>query len=176
MKRLLIGIVILGIGIGSTYVGVMQFYRYVYTPQIALPAFSPQPPPQPQYVYQGEGLPPDILEEEKVKAKPRTGETRRAQVSAERRTATRKPTPTSNVNKKIEPKKEKKSEEIIEEKPLTLQELTPAAAPITEKEQFPLSAKLVAYMDVEKILSWLANIITIITGVLIILRKRDDPL
>jgi hypothetical protein len=152
----------------------MQFYRYIHIPQ-TLPAFSPQPPPQyPQYVYQGEGLPPDIIEEEKVKARPRIGETRRAQVSAERRVATRKPAPTSNVNKKIEPKKEVKAEETKEEKPPTLQELTPAAAPITEKEQSPLSAQLIAYMDVEKILSWLANIITIITGILIILRKRRD--
>ena len=92
-------------------------------------------------------------------------------VSTERKV--RKPAPASNVNKKIEPKKEVKAEE---EKPPILQELTLAAAPITEKEQSPLSAKLIAYMDMEKILSWLANIITIITGILIILRKRDDPL
>jgi hypothetical protein len=176
MKRMLVGILILGIGMGSTYVGVMQFYRHINASQITLPVFSSQLPPQyPQYVYQGEGLPPDILEE-KVKAKPRggPGETRRAQISAERRVATRKPAPTSNINKKVEPKKEIKTEEIKEEKPPTLQELTPAAAPITEKEQSPLSAKLIAYMDVEKMLSWLANIITIITGILIILRKRRD--
>jgi hypothetical protein len=178
MKRVLIGIVILGIGIGSTYVGAMQFYRYINMPQVppSLPVFSPEPLQYPQYVYQGEGLPPDILEEEKIKAKPRggPGETRRAQISAERRVATRKPAPTGNINKKIEPKKEIKTEEAKEEKSQTLQELTPAAAPITEKEPLLWKTKVIAYMDVEKILSWLANIITIITGILIILRKRRD--
>jgi hypothetical protein len=144
-----------------------------------LPVFSPQPLSQyPQYVYQGEGLPPEVavaIEEERTKAKLRDKEVesrRRNMVSTERKV--RKPSPTGNVNKKIEPKKETNTEEIKEEKPQALQELTPAAAPITEKEQSPLSAKLIAYMDVEKMLSWLANIITIITGILIILRKRRD--
>ena len=37
-----------------------------------------------------------------------------------------------------------------------------------------LTTKLVAYFDIEKILSWAANIITIVTGVLIILRRRKE--
>jgi len=37
-----------------------------------------------------------------------------------------------------------------------------------------LTTKLIAYFDIEKILSWAANIITIVTGVLIILRKRKE--
>ncbi len=174
MKKLILGIVILGIGIGSTYVGVMQFYRYVHAPQI-LPAFFPR---YSQYVYQGEGLPPEVaaaIEEERTKARLRDKEVenrRRNMVSTERRV--RKPAPISNVSKKVEPKKEVNTGEIKEEKPLTLQEPAPVLAPITEKGQSPLSAKLIAYLDVEKILSWLANIITIITGILIILRKRHD--
>jgi hypothetical protein len=37
-----------------------------------------------------------------------------------------------------------------------------------------LTGRLIAYFDIEKILSWAANIITIVTGVLIILRRRKE--
>ena len=37
-----------------------------------------------------------------------------------------------------------------------------------------LTGRLIAYFDIEKILSWAANIITIVTGVLLILRRRKE--
>ena len=156
-KRLLVGIVILGIGVGSTYVAVKNFYKF----------YTYNPPPMLAYNKDRSLELKDYLEKKEIKrnvCSPRV-----AGPSAPMSTSSKRRVQTSAPNRKITRPQEKK-----EDAAEPLQKVMPVAAPIVEKPLF--KAKLVAYLDVEKILSWLANIITIITGVLIILRKRDDPL
>lgn len=159
LKRILVGVIVIGIGIAASYTSFQKFYKfYTYNPSPILAYNKDRSPELKDYL--------EKKETERNVCSPRV-----AGPSAPTPTSSKRRVQTSAPSKKITRPQEKKED--AAEPP---QKVTPVVAPITEKEQSPLSAKLIAYMDVEKILSWLANIITIITGILIILRKRDDPL
>ena len=73
----------------------------------------------------------------------------------------------------VAPRRERKKAEVAPTlPPIEKEKVALVAEPVKEKPL--LRNKLIAYLDVEKILGWAANIITIVTGVLIILRKRKE--
>ena len=83
-----------------------------------------------------------------------------------------------NVPKKRPPPKSKPAP-VAEEKEKDVSAFAPVdlAKPALVSEPVvtvSLTGRLIAYFDIEKILSWAANIITIVTGVLLILRRRKE--
>ena len=82
-----------------------------------------------------------------------------------------------NVPKKRPPKPkpvpvvEEKEKDVSASAPVDLAKPALVSEPVVTVS---LTGRLIAYFDIEKILSWAANIITIVTGVLLILRRRKE--
>ena len=186
---ILLGIAILSIGLGALIINFNNlYYLYIYPPdpfdytahentlKPALREISPSGQEQgdigpqigadskQQRVYEGRAIP-------QVGA-PRGGGSERARLQVSKKVSP-KPEGVNGVKKRPKPK----PAPVVEEKDVSTSGPVDLAKPALVSEPVvtaSLTGRLIVYFDIEKILSWAANIITIVTGVLIILRKRRD--
>jgi hypothetical protein len=188
-----LGLTIISIGLIASFINLLNLYYYPigirfqdifrYNVDIIEPLLKDIFPPEQEQQEQLEVEDPSEID---IIPPQRVYEGRATQVGPG---AARDERQRHQVSKKVSPKSEGVSkakkrpkpvpvvEEKSEEKDVSTSAPVALAKPALVSEPVvtaSLTTKLIAYFDIEKILSWAANIITIVTGVLIILRRRKE--
>ena len=166
-RNLLLGLTIIIIGVASSYLTLInKSKKDRLLEDIRSSQFSSyQSPELPTYTYQGD-LPSGALSEHKRMTERRVSD---------------------NISKKIEAKPQAKKKKMGAQKPFPQEKTPEVAAPVAspEKEQViirlppfsvkpPFLTRLMSQVEAERVLGWGANIITIITGILLIFRRRKE--
>jgi hypothetical protein len=189
---ILLGIIILSIGLGALIINFNNlYYLYIYPSdpfdyiahENALkPALREIPlseqeqgdtglqigadSKQQRIYYEGRAIPQPQV------GAPRGGGSERSRLHVSKKVSP-KPEGVNGVKKrpKLKPAPVVEEKDVSTSAPVVLAKSALVSEPVVTAS---LTTKLIAYFDIEKILSWAANIITIVTGVLIILRRRKE--
>jgi len=193
-RNLLLGLTIISIGLIASFINLLNLYYYPigirfqdifrYNVDVIEPLLKDIFPPEQEQQQEVEDpseidiIPPQRVYEGRATQEVGPGaardERQRHQVSKK---VSPKSEGVSKAKKKpklapvVEEKREKEEKDVSTSGTVDLAKPALVSEPVVTAS---LTTKLIAYFDIEKILSWAANIITIVTGVLIILRKRKE--